>query len=57
MEVSALTGESVEKLFLTVGELMNFEEVLVNFWLFLFTFDHHSYSVKKICYYLCCKPL
>ena len=31
MEVSALTGESVEKLFLTVGELTNFEEVLLNF--------------------------
>ena len=38
MEVSALTGESVEKLFLTVGELMNSVEVFLNFCWFLFTF-------------------
>ena len=38
MEVSALTGESVETLFLTVGELMNSVEVFLNFCWFLFTF-------------------
>ena len=38
MEVSALTGESVKKLFLTVGELMNSVEVFLNFCWFLLTF-------------------
>ena len=64
MEVSTLTGENVEKLFLTVGELMSFEGVFfrrpVAEFLVVSVHLHHSYSVSyylKVSYYLCCKPV
>lgn len=52
MEVSALTGENVEELFLTVGELVNFEDVFfsrsVAEFLVASVHLHHSYSVKRL---------
>lgn len=51
MEVSALAGVSVEKLFLTVGELTSFEEVFfsrsVAEFLVVSVHLHHSYGVKR----------
>jgi len=46
MEVSALTGENVEKLFVTVGEL---KPICFCFTKFLVTSVdlHHSYNVKR----------
>lgn len=51
MEVSALAGVSVEKLFLTVGELTSFEEVFfsrsVAEFLVVSVHLYHSYGVKR----------
>lgn len=48
MEVSALAGVSVEKLFLTVGELTSFEEVFFSRSAAEFlVVSVHSYGVKR----------